>query len=69
VGLHAIERGRKHYYILPVSKFEQQTRLIDTISYQKMMLYATDSRKLMKAESDGVEEYLFDIKTNLWRLE
>ena len=64
-----IENGTKRFYILPVSQFEQQPRLLDTLSYQKMMLYASDSRKLMKAESKGISEYTYDVKTAVWRKE
>ena len=64
-----IENGTKRFYILPLSQFEQQPRLLDTLSYQKMMLYAADSRKLMKAETKGVSEYTFDVKTAVWRKE
>jgi poly-gamma-glutamate synthesis protein (capsule biosynthesis protein) len=63
-----IEKGRKQYYILPVAEFEKQPRLIDTLSYQKMMLYAADSRSLMEKENRGVKESLFDMETNLWNV-
>jgi len=51
-----VEKGRKKYYILPVEEFEKRFKTIDTVSYQKMMLFATDSRSLMQKESKGVNE-------------
>ncbi len=63
-----IEKGRKSYYILPVAEFEKKYNLMDTISYQKMMLYATDSRSLMKKESKGVGECYFNPETKVWEI-
>jgi poly-gamma-glutamate capsule biosynthesis protein CapA/YwtB (metallophosphatase superfamily) len=61
-----MENGRNKYYILPVSEFENKSVMMDSISYQKMMLYANDSRGLMQKENSGISEGVFDIETNLW---
>ncbi len=61
-----VEKGRKKYYILPVADFERQPRLIDTVSFQKMMLFAADSRELMQKENKGVSEGVFDLETKFW---
>ncbi len=62
-----VEYGRKRFYILPVGRFENQSNLFDKDSYQKMMLYASDSRDLMIKESKGAEEFCYDIKTKVWK--
>jgi poly-gamma-glutamate capsule biosynthesis protein CapA/YwtB (metallophosphatase superfamily) len=62
-----LEKGRKKYYILPVEEFENRSKMMDTVSYQKMMLFASDSRELMQKESKGISEGIFDIETKLWR--
>jgi poly-gamma-glutamate capsule biosynthesis protein CapA/YwtB (metallophosphatase superfamily) len=62
-----VENDTKKYYILPVNEFESKPNILDTISYQKMMLFATDSRTLMQKESIGSSENVFDLETNLWR--
>jgi poly-gamma-glutamate capsule biosynthesis protein CapA/YwtB (metallophosphatase superfamily) len=60
------ENGKKRFYILPVSVFEANPKLIDTVSFQKMMLYASDSRILMQKESRGVSECWFNPATKYW---
>ncbi|MEI6124334.1 MAG: CapA family protein [Bacteroidota bacterium] len=62
-----VENGRKRFYILPVGKFENEKPTIDAESYQKMMVYATDSRHLMQTESIGIGELHYDLKTDVWK--
>ncbi len=61
------ENGRRRFYILPVSQYEKGRCFLDTASYGKMMLYANDSRKLMKEESKGIKETIFETETGLWK--
>lgn len=51
-----IEEGKKQYYILPVTKFENEAK-IDAASLNKMKQFAEDSRRLMEKENLEVPEY------------
>lgn len=62
-----MENGKTRFYILPVSQFENRTGVLDTASFQKMMLYVNDSRGLMKNKSKNIKEFLYDINTRVWK--
>ncbi|HNW88431.1 MAG TPA: CapA family protein [Bacteroidales bacterium] len=62
-----LENGKTRFYILPVSQFENRTGVLDTASFQKMMLYVNDSRGLMKNKSKNIKEFLYDINTSVWK--
>jgi len=47
--------GKRLYYILPVSRFEQDSAFMDAESCAAMKLFATDSRELLK-ENQGISE-------------
>jgi poly-gamma-glutamate synthesis protein (capsule biosynthesis protein) len=47
--------GKRLYYILPVSRFEQDSTFMDAESYAAMKLFAADSRELLK-ENQGISE-------------
>lgn len=53
------ENGRKQYYILPVSQFENDT-LTDTASRQKLQQFATDSRLLLNSSVSPVSEFQYN---------
>jgi hypothetical protein len=48
--------GKKQYYILPVSKFEQDSLILDKENQSAMRLFAEDSRQLLKANMNIVEK-------------
>lgn len=48
--------GKKQYYILPVSQFENDTTL-DSASLEKLKQFAADSRALLNSENILVPEY------------
>ena len=47
--------GKRQYYILPVSRFEQDSTFMDPVSFAAMKLFASDSRELLK-ENMGIPE-------------
>lgn len=51
-----MEDGRKQYYILPVTQFENDTTL-DAASLSKIRLFSNDSRELFGNENRDVPEY------------
>ncbi|PKO95159.1 MAG: hypothetical protein CVU14_12295 [Bacteroidetes bacterium HGW-Bacteroidetes-9] len=48
--------GKKQYYILPVSQFENDTTL-DAASIEKLKQFAADSRTLLNSENILVTEF------------
>lgn len=53
-------KGKKHFHILPVSKFELNPEFfISKEYYNKMETFIKDSRALLNANNKGVGEYLF----------
>lgn len=50
------EEGKKQYYILPVTQFENDTTM-DSASLSKMKLFSKDSRELFGKENRNVPEY------------
>jgi len=61
------EDGKKKYYILPASKYEDNEEFFDSKeSYNKMLLYLEDSRKLYGAENVDVPEWKY--VNNKWVL-
>lgn len=51
-----IEQGKKQYYILPVTQFENTDKL-EASSMEKMKQFAEDSRRLLDQENLKVPEY------------
>lgn len=52
------EEGKKKYYILPASRYEDNKDFFDSEdSYNKMLLFLEDSRKLYGAENVAVPEW------------
>lgn len=61
-------KDEKHFYILPCSEYEDNEKHFISKSYfDKMQLFITSSRKLLKAENENVGEYVF--KDGKWVLE
>lgn len=63
------EEGRKKYYIVPVSQYENETDFMDAESKAKMKIFSDDSRSLYGSENKSVPENIFDINTKVWRQE
>jgi poly-gamma-glutamate capsule biosynthesis protein CapA/YwtB (metallophosphatase superfamily) len=62
-----IENGKKQYYVLPASQFENDTAFFDNMdSFNKMNAFIKDSRELFGAENIEVPEYVFE--NNRWLL-
>lgn len=55
-----IVKGKKQYYVLPASQFENDPDFFDNVaSYNKMKSFLQDSRKLFGAENVSVPEYKY----------
>ncbi len=66
VWLPIIE-GKRNYFILPASKYEENRQMVDTWSHNKMKTFIKSSRELLDAKNVGVKEYRF--LANEWILE
>jgi poly-gamma-glutamate synthesis protein (capsule biosynthesis protein) len=51
-----VENNKKRFYVLPAANYENIRGIMDTLSCQKMKLFLSDSRELMKRESIGANE-------------
>lgn len=52
--------GKKHFHILPCAKYELQPDFFITEHhFNKMKVFISDSRNLLKTQNQGVREYLF----------
>lgn len=55
-----IEKGKKQYYVLPASQYENDPDFFDNVaSYNKMKSFIKDSRKLFGVENVSVPEYKY----------
>ncbi|MDA0195699.1 MAG: CapA family protein [Bacteroidetes bacterium] len=61
--------GTKGFYVLPASKFQQQSSFLDETAASKMNLFINNSRKLLKSENVNVYEYKYDFDLKTWRFE
>lgn len=43
-----LQKGKRHYYILPVQRFEKDSLWMDRDSYSAMRLFISDSRELLR---------------------
>jgi len=59
--------GRKKYYIVPVSVYENETGFFDAYSYGQFQRFVKDSREHMKKHNINVGEMLFDSETQSWQ--
>ena len=58
----------EEFLVLPASKFQQQRDFLDDFSFNKMNTFINDSRDLFDRQNINVHEYVFDLKTGLWKL-
>lgn len=63
-----VENGRKQFYILPVSQFENDMALTDT-EREQMLEFANDTRQLYAGYTIGVGEYVYNPHNNKWELQ
>lgn len=61
------ENGQKKFYILPVSKYENNSEFFRSkIYFDKMNVFKNDSRQLFQHQNINVGEYIFDPSTKNW---
>lgn len=58
--------GKKRYYIVPVSKYEQEANFFDAPSYEKFKVFRDDTRKHLQKNNINVDEILWDEKLRQW---
>lgn len=63
-----VVKGRKHYYIVPVSQYENVAEMMDADASSKMKIFIDDSRKLYGKYNIGVSEFLYQPDTKVWKL-
>lgn len=61
--------GRNQYYIMPISSTEQTPGLLNANDAAKMKIFSDQSRILYQTNNKGIEEFVFDVKTNQWKIE
>ncbi|MCH2235938.1 MAG: CapA family protein [Crocinitomicaceae bacterium] len=55
-----IEEGKKKYYILPASQYENDTAFFDSMdSFNQMQAFIKDSRELFNEQNVNVPEYIY----------
>ncbi len=64
----SIINGRKFWYILPASYYQQNPELLSKEKYAKMKLFIDDSRKLLKKANVNFPEYVWNPKITNWTL-
>ncbi|MDH5365766.1 MAG: CapA family protein [Cyclobacteriaceae bacterium] len=63
------EKGRKEFYVLPASKYEQEYDFfVGMQDYEAMMLFLNDTRKLYDAQNINVPEKYYNSKTKAWEV-
>lgn len=63
------EKGRKEFYVLPTSEYEQNYDFfVGMQDYEAMMLFLKDARKLYDAQNVNVPEKYFNSKTKTWEI-
>jgi poly-gamma-glutamate synthesis protein (capsule biosynthesis protein) len=63
-----VSSGKKRYFVLPVSKFEDDSDFFEKGSYDAMMRFARESRELFDKGNRNIREYIHDHVTNTWML-
>ena len=61
-----IVNGKKKYYIVPVSKYENQVEFFDAPSYEKFKIFRNDSRKHLQENNININEIVWDEKLQQW---
>jgi len=61
--------GKKKFYIIPVSQYEKKADFFIKSAYEKMKIFADDSRKHLNQENLNVGEYQYDTTTATWLLD
>ncbi len=61
-----IINGQKRYYIVPVSRYEDQADFFDAASYEKFKIFRDDSRKHLQENNINVNEIVWDDSTQRW---
>ena len=62
-----VENGRKEFYVLPASEYEnKETFFLGLKDFEAMNLFLKDSRVLLNKQNINVPEYFFDPKINSW---
>ena len=55
-----VEDGKKKFYILPCSEFEDRPEFFSRREdYEKMLTFIVNSRKLLEAQNKGIGEIIF----------
>ncbi len=60
--------GKKEFYIMPVSQYEKKADFFIKSAFEKMKIFAADSRELLKQQNINVNEYLYNTDTDKWML-
>ncbi len=58
--------GKKRFYILPVSQYEKKPDFLIKSAWEKMKIFAADSRILLNQQNLNVSEYVYDTDTGNW---
>ncbi len=58
----------EEFLILPASQFHQNRSFLDDFSFTKMATFIKDSRDLLSRQNINVHEYVYDVKSGLWKL-
>jgi len=61
--------GKKEFYIMPVSQYEKKADFFIKSAYERMKIFAEDSRNLLNQQNLNVGEYQYDTATGRWLLE
>jgi len=61
-------KDKKKYFVLPVSKFEDNPGFFEEGSYDAMMRFARESRELFLKNNLNIRENIYDGVTKAWRL-
>lgn len=54
-----IRNGKRHYFVLPASKYEDDRGMVDEWSHKKMKAYMKTARKVFADKNKNVPEYKF----------